>query len=312
MDYIMEAEMLNYETQINMLKEAAYNSYVDESLFTEEFSIKKAWDAFVKWIKEKVGPVIKAMFNWCKKTINFEKKKDKEAKEDVDFILKYQNQMRNAYAGNFIGKKKIIYYSIDTLSNRNLADLFNKDTVMPLSIYSQKLKKLTFMLKSITGITDEELKKKKEEYMKDQEELDKLKIDNIENCFRKSELDDSFLIKDSSFISISIENISLDKRYIENCEDNINDINDVYYSTQKIVSEYDRNLGEFQDNQIRNAITWGNMLIKECIDLGAINKTCMELYKKDKDYQYMFLKQVKALMKEALDRGESVEVPSFA
>lgn len=106
MDYIMEAELLNYETQINMLKEAAYNSYVDESLLTEEFSIKKAWDAFVKWIKEKVGPVIKAMFNWCKKTINFEKKKDKEAKEDVDFILKYQNQMRNAYAGNFIGKKK--------------------------------------------------------------------------------------------------------------------------------------------------------------------------------------------------------------
>lgn len=41
MDYIMEAELLNYETQINMLKEAAYNSYVDESLLTEEFSIKK-------------------------------------------------------------------------------------------------------------------------------------------------------------------------------------------------------------------------------------------------------------------------------
>lgn len=38
----------------------------------------------------------------------------------------------------------------------------------------------------------------------------------------------------------------------------------------------------------------------------------MELYKKDKDYQYMFLKQVKALMKEALDRGESVAVPDFA
>ena len=81
MDYIMEAELLNYETQINMLKEAAYNSYVDESLLTEEFSIKKAWDAFVKWIKEKVGPVIKAMFNWCKKTINFEKKKIKKQKK---------------------------------------------------------------------------------------------------------------------------------------------------------------------------------------------------------------------------------------
>lgn len=312
MDYIMEAELLNYEMQINMLKEAAYNSYVDESLLTEEFSIKKAWDAFVKWIKEKVGPVIKAMFNWCKKTINFEKKKDKEAKEDVDFILKYQNQMRNAYAGNFIGKKKIIYYSIDSLSNENLSDLFIEKSLMPLKIYLQDLKKMSFMFNSIKGMTDEELKKKKEEYSKHQEEMNKLKIDNIENCFRKVELDDSFLLKDTSFIELSIDRISADKDGIESCESNICDINNVYYSTQKIVSELDRNLGEFQDNQIRNVITWGNMLIKESIDLGAINKTCMELYKKDKDYQYMFLKQVKALMKEALDRGESVAVPDFA
>lgn len=312
MDYIMEAEMLNYETQINMLKEAAYSSCVDESLLTEEFSIKKAWDAFVKWVKEKVGPVIKAMFNWCKKTINFEKKKDAQAKEDVDFILKYQNQMRNAYAGNFIGKKKIIYYSIDTLSDEKMENLFDRDMVMQLSIIGKKLEKSVFVLKTITGITDEELKDKKEKYLKNQEKLNKLKIDNIENCFKKTELDDYFLIKDPTFISLSIKGISLDKECIKNCETNINDINDLYYSTQKIVSEFDRNFRDFQDNQIRNVITYGNMLIKETIDLGTINKTCMELYKKDKDYQYMFLKQIKALMKEALDRGESVEVPSFA
>lgn len=311
MDYIMEAELLNYETQINMLKEAAYSTRIDESLITEGFSIKKAWDSFVKWLKEKIGPVVKAMFNWCKKTLGFEKKKDKEMKEDVDFILKYQNQMKNAYAGNFIGKKKIMFYHTDTSSNEKLEKLFDKGTAVILNVYMQKLKKLSFLLKSIAGMTDEELKKKKEEYLKDQEELNELKIDDIESCFKKIEIDDSFLIKDSTYIRLSLETISIDKKLIESCETNINDINDVYYSTQKIVSELDKNLGKLQDDQIKNAITYGNMLIKETIDLGAINKTCMEIYKKEKDYQYMFLKQVKALMKEALDRGEAVEVPDF-
>ena len=248
------------------------------------------------------------MLNWCKKTLNFEKKKDKEMKEDIDFILKYQNQMKNAYVGNFIGKKKIMFCHTDTSSNEKL---FDKGTAVILNVYMQKLKKLTFMLKSITGITDEELKEKKEEYLKDQEELDELKIDDIDSCFSKNEIDDSFLIKDSTYIRLSLETISIDKKLIENCETNINDINDVYYSTQKIVSELDKNLGKFQDDQIKNAITYGNMLIKETIDLGTINKTCMEIYKKEKDYQYMFLKQVKALMKEALDRGEAVEIPDF-
>ena len=269
-------------------------------------------DTYYKAKAEEIQAAQKAAAGAAEETGSDEEEKDNEAKDYLDFILKYQNQMRNAYAGNFIGKKKIIYYSIDSLSNENLSDLFIKKSFMPLKIYLQDLKKMTFMFISIKGMTDEELKKKKEEYSKHQEEMNKLKIDNIENCFRKVELDDSFLLKDTSFIELSIDRISTDKDGIESCESNICDINNVYYSTQKIVSELDRNLGEFQDNQIRNAITWGNMLIKESIDLGAINKTCMELYKKDKDYQYMFLKQVKALMKEALDRGESVAVPEFA
>lgn len=54
------------------------------------------------------------------------------------------------------------------------------------------------------------------------------------------------------------------------------------------------------------------MVVKEIIDMGTVIRTCIQLYKKDKDHQYMFLKQVKALMKEALDRGEAVGVPDFA
>lgn len=313
MDYIMEAEMLNYETQINMLKEAAYNSRIDESLLTEAFSIKKAWDAFVKWFKEKVGPIIRKLFGWGKEVVASEEKKDKKAKEDIDFILKYQNQMKNAYAGNAIEKKKICFYSLDEGSDdMPIVDIIVKNNLTPLSIHIAALNKRQFTFRTIFGMSDEVFKKEKEDHIKNQEEIDKLKLDSIEKCFRKRELDDNWLTEDSFWLRESMERIVKDKDGIKNSEKNLGMINDMYYSMQKDVNDFDKKYGNTEDNRIKNVIAYGNMIIKEIIDLGTITKTCIELYKKDKDYQYIFLKQVKALMKEALDRGESVEVPNFA
>ena len=63
----------------------------------------------------------------------------------------------------------------------------------------------------------------------------------------------------------------------------------------------DKKYGGSPDEGVKNTIAYGNMVVKEIIDMGTVIRTCIQLYKKDKDHQYMFLKQVKALMKEALD-----------
>ncbi len=311
MDYIMEAELLNYETQINMLKEAAYNSYIDESLITEEFSIKKAWDSFVKWLKEKVGPIIKKLFNWGKEVVSSEEKKDEKAKEDIDFILKYQNQMKNAYAGNAIEKKKICMYALDMNSEEPVVDIVVTNDTSPIDVHIFGLKRSSFILKTILGMSNEKFEEEKKEHMKKQEEINKLKINDIEKCFYKKEIRDDWLISDAYYITNSMKRIVEDKNGIKDAEKNLSAINDIYYSMQKEVNDFDKKYGGSPDEGVKNTIAYGNMVVKEIIDMGTVIRTCIQLYKKDKDHQYMFLKQVKALMKEALDRGEAVGVPDF-
>lgn len=310
MDYIMEAEMLNYESQIDILKEVAYNSSIDEYSITEGFSIKKAWDAFVKWVKEKVGPIIRAMVNWCKKTINFEDKKDKEAKKNIDFISKHQDQIKNIHVDD--NTEKIYFCTFNKSKDNPVLNILVENDINSLKLPLMELKKDSFIFTTITGLTDEKFNEYKEKHIKNQEELDKLKMDSVEDCFCKEAINSKLLTTYPFYIEESIRRVIVDKDNIKASEGILSDINDTYYSIQKVVNDFDKKCGDFQDSKIKNAITYGNMLVKETIDMGTITRTCIEIYKKDKEYQYLFLMQVKILMKDALDRGESVNIPNFS
>ena len=132
MNYLLEADLLDYQTQLNMLEENARSCQMDISVLNEA-SIKEAWSKFIKWVKEKVGPLIKALVDWGKKIFGLEKKKDEAMKDDIDFILKYQSQMK--YAGNAIEKKKLTRYILNINGNDKVLKIIEMVNFTPLNIY---------------------------------------------------------------------------------------------------------------------------------------------------------------------------------
>ena len=196
-------------------------------------------------------------------------------------------------------------------SEEPVVDIVVTNDTSPIDVHIFGLKRSSFILKTILGMSNEKFEEEKKEHMKKQEEINKLKINDIEKCFYKKEIRDDWLISDAYYITNSMKRIVEDKNGIKDAEKNLSAINDIYYSMQKEVNDFDKKYGGSPDEGVKNTIAYGNMVVKEIIDMGTVIRTCIQLYKKDKDHQYMFLKQVKALMKEALDRGEAVGVPDF-
>lgn len=309
MNYLLEADLLDYQTQLNMLEENAKSCQIDISVLNEA-SIKEAWNRFMKWLKEKVGPLFKALIEWGKKVFGLEKKKDKAMEEDVEFILKYQSQMK--YAGNAIEKKKLTRYTLNIIGNDKVVEIITNVNLGPLQINVKALQKKVLIICSAVGMPDDKFKEQKEKFEEQQKKIDELKIDNINDCFKCREFDKDEYAMSASCIKLALSIISSDKEGINKGNQFLNQVNDVYYSIQKTVNDIDKSIAGYEDHNMANALAFGNMLVKGCIDLGTITRSYIQLYQKEKDYQYAFLRQVKVLMKEALDRGESVEVPNFA
>lgn len=82
--------------------------------------------------------------------------------------------------------------------------------------------------------------------MKKQEEINKLKINDIEKCFYKKEIRDDWLISDAYYITNSMKRIVEDKNGIKDAEKNLSAINDIYYSMQKEVNDFDKNMEAVQ------------------------------------------------------------------
>lgn len=309
MNYLLEADLLDYQTQLNMLEENARSCQMDISVLNEA-SIKEAWSKFIKWVKEKVGPLIKALVDWGKKIFGLEKKKDEAMKDDIDFILKYQSQMK--YAGNAIEKKKLTRYILNINGNDKVLKIIEMVNFTPLNIYIKALQKKALIIYNETGMPNDKFQKEKKEFEENQREIDELKIDSINDCFRSREFNKDEYAMNASYIRLALRRINSDNEGIDKGNEYLNQVNDVYYSIQKTVNAIDKSIAEYEDATMANVLTFGNMLVKQCIDLGTIIRTYIQLFEKDKEYQYAFLRQVKVLMKAALDRGESVEVPNFA
>lgn len=309
MNYLLEADLLDYQTQLNMLEENARSCQMDISVLNEA-SIKEAWSKFIKWVKEKVGPLIKSLVDWGKKIFGLEKKKDEAMKDDIDFILKYQSQMK--YAGNAIEKKKLTRYILNINGNDKVLKIIEMVNFTPLNIYIKALQKKALIIYNETGMPNDKFQKEKKEFEENQREIDELKIDNINDCFRSREFNKDEYAMNASYIRLALRRINSDNEGIDKGNKYLNQVNDVYYSIQKTVNAIDKSIAGYEDATIANVLAFGNMLVKQCIDLGTIIRTYIQLFEKDKEYQYAFLRQVKVLMKAALDRGESVEVPNFA
>ena len=309
MNYLLEADLLDYQTQLNMLEENARSCQMDISVLNEA-SIKEAWSKFIKWVKEKVGPLIKALVDWGKKIFGLEKKKDEAMKDDIDFILKYQSQMK--YAGNAIEKKKLTRYILNINGNDKVLKIIEMVNFTPLNIYIKALQKKALIIYNETGMPNDKFQKEKKEFEENQREIDELKIDSINDCFRSREFNKDEYAMNASYIRLALRRINSDNEGIDKGNEYLNQVNDVYYSIQKTVNAIDKSIAGYEDATIANVLAFGNMLVKQCIDLGTIIRTYIQLFEKDKEYQYAFLRQVKVLMKAALDRGESVEVPNFA
>lgn len=309
MNYLLEADLLDYQTQLNMLEENARSCQMDISVLNEA-SIKEAWSKFIKWVKEKVGPLIKSLVDWGKKIFGLEKKKDEAMKDDIDFILKYQSQMK--YAGNAIEKKKLTRYILNINGNDKVLKIIEMVNFTPLNIYIKALQKKALIIYNETGMPNDKFQKEKKEFEENQREIDELKIDNINDCFRSREFNKDEYAMNASYIRLALRRINSDNEGIDKGNKYLNQVNDVYYSIQKTVNAIDKSIAGYEDATIANVLAFGNMLVKQCIDLGTIIRTYIQLFEKDKEYQYAFLRQVKVLMKAAIDRVEAVEVPDFA
>lgn len=303
MDYILEIDKLNENNQI-LFMENAINVFQLQPL-SEAFSPKELWNKFITFAKEKVLPFFRKIINNAINFFNRVTGRTKDAEENVDAILKAQQELRRlakqkAISQNDTGENKTEddYYDLWGLKNINIDfyDFNEKYQKFDREVFLFGLEKInkvfqkdlfdSFVKMSNLNPNEKVKDSDKETLNKDKKDLDLLKS-NVENLGINEPID--CLDKEETKGCIAEMRLDYWPKYINMAKDEVtetkkylSDTSKMYQQMNKSINDADRSFRKYEDQEDlteyqKFTISYGTVILNQIIMIGKILRTKLQV-----------------------------------